>query len=446
MSVDEVIDESSRAWIEHRKQCEEGVIGGIMADPIRIVEIATFLSESDFTDPFLGTWYRLACELSDAGQFSDERLRGELRQIGYLENVSELMQFAALSEHLLSSDLFWHASELRRMASLQSLRRILRSQAIAAEYLDADPIAIASHIESHLAGVHSSQTTLWEHAYDVAKRVFENHRAAIESNDRSRLGMATGFVDIDEITGGFFRGQLWQIAARSYMGKSTVALAFAQYQMDKGRGVYIASYEMMNEELMERLFADRTTTPLKLYTQGGLTEKNLADMAMGVEEFKGTWLLLDQKPPSSISALKARVKLAASRREISLVVVDHLGLFPHVDRRIQRHQQLVEVTRELKAMAKELNLTILLLNQLNADADGAEPSDKHYADSKGILANLDVSILLHREDKSALEMKCKITKNRKGAQGECKLLFDGEIQQVSNWHTEPIGGTNWTGA
>ncbi len=74
-------------------------------------------------------------------------------------------------------------------------------------------------------------------------------------------------------------------------------------------------------------------------------------------------------------------------------------------------------------MAKALNVTVLLLNQLNIDAEGDEPTDKHYAESKNVLANLDVSMLLHRESKTAEELRCKITKNRKGAPGRMQAAF-----------------------
>lgn len=428
-------DPTTHAWFEHRNNCEDGVIGGLMADPVKIPEVATVVRESDFSDPFMGVWYRLAVELYDAGLFTRERLRGELRRLGFLENISDVTNFAKLSGSMLSTDLFWHANELRRMSSLQTLRRLLAILANQSSELDADPVKIASAFEAQLADVYSSPGKLWESAFDVASRVYENHRACVEDQDKSRMGLATGYIDIDEITGGYFRGQLWQIAARSYMGKSTVALAFSQRQVDKGRGVYVASYEMINDEMMERMLSDCSAVPLKHFTQATIVAAQLPAIKASIEHFREKYMLLDQMPPDSVAALKARVKLAASHRDISLVVVDHLGLFPYSPR-MPRHQQLVQVTAQLKAMAKELNVTVLLLNQLNADADNSEPNDTHYAESKGILANLDVSILLHRETKTSEEMKCKITKNRKGAPGECKLHFDGECQRVDTWVEE----------
>lgn len=434
---------AGKAWLEHRRQCEEGVIGGIMASPIEIPAVATLVRESDFTDPFFGTWYRLAVELYDAGVFTQERLRGELRQFGYLDNITDVESFAKFCDWPVSTDLQWHANELRRMASLQSLRRLLSTLAIQASELDANPVELAAKVEAQLGDVYASQGSLWESAFDVANRVYENHRAAAEDADKSRMGLSTGYIDIDHITGGYFRGQLWQIAARSYMGKSTVALAFAQRQIEKNRGVYVASYEMINEEMMERMLSDCSTVPLKKFTQGTVERQDLPLIKSCLDYFKGRYLLLDQAPPDSVSALKARVKLALSQHPISLVVVDHLGLFPYG--KLPRHQQLVQVTAQLKAMAKDLDLTVLILNQLNADADGAEPNDTHYAESKGILANMDVSILLHRETKTSEELKCKITKNRKGAPGELSLFFDGECQRVESWVQEPKTNSQFVG-
>lgn len=432
-------DDQNKAWIDHRRQCEEGIIGGMMASIVEIPEVATIVREADFTDQFLATWYRLAVELYDAGVFTIDRLRGELRQFGYLQNISEVEQFANLCDCEIAANLHWHANELRRMSSLLALRKLLSTLAIQATELDADPTQLAGRLEAQLDDVYASSGTLWESAFDVANRVYENHRACVEDQDKSRMGLSTGYIDIDEITGGYFRGQLWQIAARSYMGKSTVALAFAQRQIEKRRGVYFASYEMINDEMMERMLSDCSAVPLKHFTQATIERGHLPQIKACLDYFNGRTLLLDQSPPDTVAALKARVKLASSRSPISLVVVDHLGLFPYG--KLPRHQQLVQVTSQLKAAAKELDCTILLLNQLNADADGTEPNDTHYSEAKGILANLDVSILLHRDTKTSEEMKCKITKNRKGAPGECKLRFDGECQRVETW-TSMEG---WTG-
>lgn len=422
-------DDSSNAWFEHRKECEEGVIAGLMADPLKIPEIANVTRVTDFTDPFLAEWFRIACDLSAADSFSVERVRGELRRTGLLATVSELHSFAELCQSIVSTNLEYCAHELRRMTALQALRRACEAVGHESGYIDSDPMMLAAKLEAQIGNVHLSSPKLWESAHAVAQRVAASHRDI--SDEVYGAPVPTGFKTIDEITGGYFPGQLWHVAARSYMGKTTLALSMAQNLSATGHAVYFASFEMFNDELVERLLADKCGMPLQKFTQRRIQDQDLTRVSQGVDGLKEHVLLLDENPPANVNALKARVKYAASQHRITALFIDHLGQYPS-ERGVPRHQQLVDITRELKRLAKDLRVTVILLNQLNADADGETPTDKHYSESKGILANLDVSMLLHRENKTALEMLCKITKNRKGAPGECTLLFDGEIQRVSD--------------
>lgn len=431
-----MIDELTDIWSAQRTESEERLVAGITAEPERLAEVSQVVDSTDFVNPFFGAWYRLALELYEAGRFSVDRLRTQLRKAGYLSDVAEMGEFSRIVREFASgADSLWHASELARIATAKKLKRELQVALESIDHIAVDPDAIARSLSARMESLAMKQAELWEPVGTVANRVYEAHQA--HHDDQKQLGTPTGFPSIDRITGGFFPGQLWHIAARSYMGKSTVALVFAQHQMDAGRGVYFASYEMENDELLERMFADRTGTPLSKFTQGGIQGVELSRVKSAAAGLQMRPMFMDDKPPGTVQALKARVKLAMNNTPITLVVIDHLLLFPHQDRRTPRHQQLVEITRDMKAMAKELGVTVLLLNQLNADADGEKPTDKHYAESKGILANLDVSMLLHRESKTSEEMDCNITKNRKGPPDSCQLIFEGEIQRV----TDP--GNNW---
>lgn len=425
-----------------RAESEERLVACISSNPDRIVEVSQVIEWSEFVNPFFGAWYRLAVDLSNAGTFTQDRLRTQLRHAGYLRDPGETALFAQLCREPISgADAVWHASELARMVAARKVKVELDLALLAFESQAIDPQNLIETLIPKLESIGCRQSELWEKVNVVADRVYENHRANCE--EAKDLGISTGFPSVDQITGGFFAGQLWQIAARSYMGKSTVALAFAYQQVIAGRGVYFASYEMTNDELMERMMADRTGIPLCKFTKGGIERYELTRVEAASHEFDHLPMFMDDRPPASVMQLKARVKLARNTHPVSLVVIDHLGLFPHIDRRVPRYQQLVELTRELKAMAKELNLTVLVLNQLNADADGEKPTDKHYSDSKGILANLDVSILLHRESKTSEDMNCNVTKNRKGKPEECTLRFEGEIQRLSDPYFVPATGMAW---
>ncbi len=424
---------------EYRRECEEGLAIAAMTNSALAVELSTVTSEADFSDGFLGQIFRLAGELELAEQFSQHRLRSELRSLGFMETTTELASLIKLSqETVLDHTARYYASQLANLAMVDEVAREIKtslSKLVADSNTDAR--AIASSLIAKLESVSARDTSLWEQASDVAEKCYASHRKQVlEEDDAPRSGIPTGYPSIDFITGGFFKGQLWQIAARSYMGKSAVAINFAAQQISRGNGVYFASYEMENEELMDRMFADRTGVPLSNFTQQRMGREELARVLQASSEFHGSHYCLDDRPPETLPALKARIKLAAARRPISLVIIDHLLMFP-ADARIPRHEQLVELTRGMKQLAKECDTTVMLLNQLNVEAEGVEPNNRHFAQSKGILANLDVSILLHRESNSSEEMLFKITKNRKGAPGEIRMSFYGEVQRLED--NIPVG-------
>jgi replicative DNA helicase len=120
---------------------------------------------------------------------------------------------------------------------------------------------------------------------------------------------------------------------------------------------------------------------------------------------------------------------------LGLVVVDNLQLIKPADHRAPRHERIKQCTIDLKTMARELQVPVLLLSQLNADAEGNEPNDTHYAGSKETLPDIDVSLLMHRETKEAADVEIICTKNRKGGPPfRAKLIFDGQYQSFA----EPV--------
>lgn len=424
----------SDAIDERRRECEEALCVATIAEPQMLVEVGSVVSQEDFRDAFLGWWFRCACELHEAGELTRSRLRSELRGRGMLAETGEVDSFLGLCRQTVTEgSVRYYANSLAAIAGADRVRAILSSAIRRLDDIDPKPDDVADMIRSQLDSATTKQAGLWEQVGDVAEKVLENHRLLLDDPTKNRLGLATGFPTLDEMTGGYFPGQLWQVAARSYMGKSTVALSLAQQQMERGVGVYFASYEMNNPELMERMFADKAAVPLQRFTQGTLSRDDISQAEATLGEFKGANFLLDDSPPDTVAGLKARVRLAAYNAPIQLVIVDHLLLFPHQDRSTPRHQQLVEITRDLKRMAKDCETTVLILNQLNADAEGAAPTNRHFSESKGVLQNLDVNILLHREDNSSEDMLFNVTKNRKGASGEIRMKFFGEIQRVEEY-------------
>lgn len=424
------IDDVTDNFVTLRTESEERLMMCICSHPERLAEVAAILDPLDISDPFYAKLYQLSVDLFEAEKFSQHSLRSQLRKHGYLRDTREVEEFRKLFDDYTSGvDAVIYAREIVRLRTIYKVKLELLKASAAIQDPSSDPVEIVEKLGARLEAVSARQySEMWETCASVAERVIVKHQRNLEGVGST--SMPTGFYGLDQGTGGFFKGQLWQIAARSYIGKTAAALNFTMLQVSKGNGVYFASYEMENEELMERILSAQTGVRIHKFSVGEIDQTDLQRLMPAAESFQNVPLLMDQKPPDSIKALRARVRLAQNVSDISLLVIDHLGMFPHTDRRIPRHQQLVEVTREMKAMAKDLGITVLLLNQLNTDADGEKPTDKHYAESKGIITNLDVSILLHRDTKTSDEMLCICTKSRRTKPFESKLHFDGEIQRL----------------
>ena len=420
---------------EQRRECEEGLAIAALGNPELAIELSTVVGRDDFQDQFCGSIVALVAELQIAGQFSQQRIRSELRGRGYLETTSELSSLIKFSaETVLDHSARYFAEKLARFVLVDSARAELRkteSKLLGEE----DPKQVLDNLVASIEAMRARESKLWESVPVVAERVYLEHKKRLSDGGAGCFGNSTGYPSLDDVTGGFFRGQLWMIAARSYMGKSTVALSIASRQAERGNGVYFASYEMENEELMDRLFADKTGVHLRKFTQGSLDSDELQRCLVASQEFDSSFYYFDDRPPNTVAGLKARIKLASQSKHIDLVVVDHLLMFPS-DKKMPRHEQLVEISREFKQLAKECDTTVVLLNQLNADAEGAEPSVKHLSQSKGIIQNLDCLILLHRESNTSEYMKCKVPKNRKGPPGEINMRFLGEIQRFEELSVE----------
>jgi replicative DNA helicase len=244
--------------------------------------------------------------------------------------------------------------------SLEQIKRMIATAGSSCDDLSSDPSEIANGLAARLEAININKSRLWEFSGDVAERVYRSHQELATDPDRDRLGIPTGYMTLDEMTGGYFPGQLWMIAARSYMGKSAVALSMGQKLAARGNSVYFASYEMSNDELMERMYADRAVIPLSSFTKGRLQSTDLQKVLCESQEIAAMNLLMDDSPPDSVSGIRARVKLASSSRKVDLLIVDHLLLVPYRDRRerasstqMQTEKSLtIRITANLKRFCK----------------------------------------------------------------------------------------------
>lgn len=383
------------------------------------------IAGTDFIEPLYGRFVEVAKAMAESGEHcSNSRMIGEAKRLGI-----DVPTIAKLATNAPSPDDAEHyASELLRTkharylaTSCQAILNDLEGDA----YIE--PLQLAEKLEAQLADIRrgdsGSKLISLNEAID---RTLAGHLEAIKTGRSG--GLSTGFTQLDELTGGFFPGQLWLLAARSFIGKTALALELSGVVAAR-RGVLFVSMEMACTELIDRMLCSESGIALDRFAQSKLNSAEWDRANESSENLRRARITFTDEGTETVQSIRAKIKLQQAREDIGLVVIDNLQLMQSDSPKLQRYEQLTRITGDLKRLAKELQVTILLLSQLNADAENASPTDKHYAGSKQILADADVAMLMHRQSKTDSRVELKVTKNRRGAPGEIVLHFDGVVQR-----------------
>ena len=262
-------------------------------------------------------------------------------------------------------------------------------------------------------------------------------------------GVASGFKDLDALLWGFQRQEMIILAARPSMGKTSLALNFAEAAAMPRRGdpigVLLFSLEMSAAQLALRMLCSRARVNMKLL-RDGLLSKNGEEQNRLVEaadEFSKSPLFIDDSSALSIMQLRAKARRIHSRHKLGFIVVDYLQLLSPTDARMPREQQVAEASRGLKSLAKELDVPVLVLSQLNrsSEKENRTPKLADLRESGSIEQDADVVLMLARprdaDDKfqvAADSAELIVAKQRNGPVGELKLTFLRDITRFENFH------------
>jgi replicative DNA helicase len=263
-------------------------------------------------------------------------------------------------------------------------------------------------------------------------------------------GVTSGFKDLDALTFGFQRQEMIVVAARPSMGKTSFALNIAESAaMPKpGKAEPVAtlvfSLEMSCSQLALRMLCSRAKVNMKLLRDGlvGRDSREVNDLGRAAEEFKKAPILIDDSSNLTIMEMRAKARRIYSRRKLGLIIVDYLQLVSGTDSRAPREQQVAEVSRGLKAMAKELDLPVIVLSQLNrsSEKENRTPRLSDLRESGSIEQDADVVLMLSRPKDTDERFQTAagaadliVAKQRNGPVGELKLTFLQEITRFENF-------------
>ena len=261
-------------------------------------------------------------------------------------------------------------------------------------------------------------------------------------------GVPSGFKDLDTLTWGFQRAEMIVLAARPSMGKTSLALNIAETAAmpRKGEGVatLIFSLEMSAAQLALRMLCSRARINMKLLREGLLSKQGneQAELIQAADEFSKSPLFIDDSSHLSIMELRAKARRVHARHKLGFIIIDYLQLLSPTDPRVPREQQVAEASRGLKALAKELNLPVLVLSQLNrsSEKENRAPRLADLRESGSIEQDADVVLMLARPKDADEKFQVAsdsaeliVAKQRNGPVGELKLTFLRDITRFENF-------------
>jgi replicative DNA helicase len=421
-------------------QAEEAILGALLLDPQRIIDVAPLLKAEDFHDPTYRTIYQAMSRLYEARKPIDfitvaEELKGEqkVQERGGPVFLAEICGRVATSSHADHYAAIVRDKALHRQLQdvgfrIQGLGTDEKLPALEAlEQAERELLAISRHVADSRP----------RHIADVAAESYEHYAQLQQAEDKAALfGLTTGFGSLDAVLTGLPSGSLTIVAARPSTGKSAFALDIARHAAATlGKSVAVFSLEMTKQEIMDRIIAGSLGVEAWKLKKGELTEADFARMGTFFDQLKQHPIYLDDDPDTTIGNLRSKARRQQMEHGLDLLVIDYLQLIEVTDRAAgeNRTQQVSHISRSLKNLARELGCPIIALSQLSRSTEQRNPPIPILSDlreSGGIEQDADVVLMLYREEmynedcQSPGGTDIYIRKNRHGPTGRVELFFD----------------------
>jgi replicative DNA helicase len=421
-------------------EAERSVLGAMLLNPEAVgaaIEILRDSGEAMFYHPPNGLVYDAMVSLFGANQPIDAiTLIRALTDTGKLETAGGAMYLAELTRAVpTSANVEVYARIVLDAAILRNIIATgtrLVSEAYAAE---TQPMELLGKAESELfAMTADSKATRPATAFEVLSRVYDTTEKAIASG-RGSEGVLTGHQKLDNLLSGFHPGDFIVIAARPSVGKTAFALSCATHAARRlSVPTIVFSLEMSDGSLMMRVAAATHGVDKFRISQGFQAERELAKLGNARDSSIQWPLTIIDKPAISILEIRSRCRKFAAKHagQRFMVVVDYLQLITPPNSRDSRNEQISQISRACKAIARELKQPVIVLSQLNREGDNEAPKLSNLRDSGAIEQDCDIAILMHREKTGETDQGFPVcfhvAKHRNGPTGKFIQWFDKSLQ------------------
>jgi replicative DNA helicase len=429
----------------HSAEAEMCVVASMLLDKEKIGEIATVITKDDFFQADNQIIFECLVKLYEQNRPVDAMIvREELNKRGLLDEIGGTAYLATVVNTVPSAAHGVHYAGIVREKSL--LRQL---------------ISASNEILRDSYGPQESAEIVLDKAekriFDIAQRKVSGAMVPMEKvlhevfemiESKGQRGVETGFYELDDMMNGLQNGEMIIVAARPSMGKTAFAMNIVEHvAADSRLPVAVFSLEMSKQQLAQRMLCSRGQIDAHKLRRGMLQAHDYQHLANVVGELAKAPIWVDDSPGLTILDLRAKARRLKMQQDVKLIMIDYMQLMdnPGVE---SRQQQISEISRGIKAVARELNVPVICLSQLNRGSegrDGHRPRMSDLRESGSIEQDADVVALLHREDYYRMSepdfqpdnvAELIIAKQRNGPTGTVKMAFINKTTRFENLSTQ----------
>ncbi|WP_246005055.1 replicative DNA helicase [Nocardioides marmorisolisilvae] len=420
---------------------EQSVLGSMLISKDAIADVTETVKGHDFYRPAHETIFDAILDLYGKGEPADPvtvaaelNRRGELVRIGgapYLHTLSASVPIAANAGYY---------AEIVREKSI--LRRLVDAGTKIAQLGYAGEGQVDDTVDRAQAEIYAITEKRTSEDYVPLNAIMENtldEIEAISNHDGSLRGVPTGLADLDELTNGLQAGQMIIVAGRPGSGKSTLGLDFCRAaSIANGMTSVIFSLEMGRSEIAMRMLSAEARVPLGHIRNGGMNDDDWGKLARKMAEVSSAPLFIDDSPNMTMMEIRAKARRLKQRHDLKLIVIDYIQLMSSGRKVESRQVEVSEFSRQIKLLAKELEVPIVALAQLNRGSEqraDKKPMVSDLRESGSLEQDADIVMLVHREDMyekespRAGEADIIVGKHRNGPTRDVTALFQGHYSR-----------------
>ncbi len=426
------------------QEAEIATLGALLLDPESLATVIRYLRPEDFYKTSHQRVYQSILNLFDRSEAIDLiTLTEDLKSNGLLETCGGAAYISKLTSAVPTSANVKYYAKIVQECSIRRYLARIASEMISKAYEDSlDVRLVIEEAEQNIFEITDKQHTgTFKAAKDIVAQTIE----AIEKlyhTKGSYTGVPTGFSELDNLTSGFQKSEFIVIGARPSVGKTALALTMAANMSVKQKiSVGFFTLEMSSMALMQRLLSSEARIMSNRLRSGFLKPSDFHKLTEAAGKIYEAPLYIDDTPSLKLLDLRALARRMKSKHNVEIIFIDYMTLITSENRDLPRHEQIAEISRSLKALARELEIPVVALSQVRRESEGKQPNLADLRESGSIEQDADVVIFLHRERQSEageqdipenIKTDLVVAKQRNGPVGALQIAFIPEYTKFES--------------